>query len=404
MASIKVVLRKKKNNEGLYPLAIRITENRKSSFISTGFYIDIVHWDQNARLVKKAHPNYKRVNRSLMNKIAEANDRYLDMEVKGSALSAGQISNGIKNAKEKVSFYDFSRKYIKNLYDSNRLSQLGAEKQRINRFINYTGRTDLLFSEIDELLLKQFGIYLKNELSLAEITVMNHLNVIRTIYNQAIKENVVDPKYYPFGRDKIFIKVPKTIKIGLNEEEVLKIESYKSTPGTGLHLSKNVWLFSFYFAGIRVSDVVRMKWSEIHDGRLTYSMGKNNKIVSLVIPKKAQIILDEYEKNKRSESDYVFPELKDANCNDPKDIYRKIRNANTKYNEHLKKIAKELKINKNLTMHIARHTFGNIAGDRIFPQMLQKLYRHSNLSTTIGYQGNFIHKDADEALNSVLDF
>ena len=53
-------------------------------------------------------------------------------------------------------------------------------------------------------------------------------------------------------------------------------------------------------------------------------------------------------------------------------------------------------------MHIARHSFGNIAGDRISAQMLQKLYRHSNLSTTIGYQGNFIHKDADDALEKVL--
>jgi site-specific recombinase XerD len=61
-------------------------------------------------------------------------------------------------------------------------------------------------------------------------------------------------------------------------------------------------------------------------------------------------------------------------------------------------------IEKPLTMHIARHTFGNISGDRIPIQMLQKLYRHSSVTTTIGYQANFIHKDADEALEAVIDF
>ena len=68
----------------------------------------------------------------------------------------------------------------------------------------------------------------------------------------------------------------------------------------------------------------------------------------------------------------------------------------------LKEIAKKLKINIPLTMHIARHTFGNISGDKIPVQMLQKLYRHSSITTTISYQSNFIHKDVDEALDAVI--
>ena len=69
-----------------------------------------------------------------------------------------------------------------------------------------------------------------------------------------------------------------------------------------------------------------------------------------------------------------------------------------------KKVAEKAKINKKLTMHIARHTFGNISGEKISLQMLQKLYRHSSITTTIGYQANFIHKEADEALNAVIGF
>lgn len=36
--------------------------------------------------------------------------------------------------------------------------------------------------------------------------------------------------------------------------------------------------------------------------------------------------------------------------------------------------------------------------------MLQKLYRHSDLKTTLNYQANFIHKDADYALDCVVNF
>ncbi len=55
-------------------------------------------------------------------------------------------------------------------------------------------------------------------------------------------------------------------------------------------------------------------------------------------------------------------------------------------------------------MHIARHTFGNIFGDKDYIQMLQKLYRHSSVTTTITYQANFMKKKTDTALDKVFNF
>ncbi len=55
-------------------------------------------------------------------------------------------------------------------------------------------------------------------------------------------------------------------------------------------------------------------------------------------------------------------------------------------------------------MHIARHSFGNIAGDQIPIQMLQKLYRYSSITTTMGYQASFVNKETDKALDKVVNF
>jgi hypothetical protein len=55
-------------------------------------------------------------------------------------------------------------------------------------------------------------------------------------------------------------------------------------------------------------------------------------------------------------------------------------------------------------MHIARHSFGNISGDRIPIQMLKKLYRHSSITTTILYPSNFMQKKTDDALEKVINF
>ncbi|MFD1284764.1 hypothetical protein ACFQ3R_07635 [Mesonia ostreae] len=42
-SNVKVVLRKKPNKEGLYPLAIRNTKNRRSTYHYFGHYLDIKH-------------------------------------------------------------------------------------------------------------------------------------------------------------------------------------------------------------------------------------------------------------------------------------------------------------------------------------------------------------------------
>ena len=55
-------------------------------------------------------------------------------------------------------------------------------------------------------------------------------------------------------------------------------------------------------------------------------------------------------------------------------------------------------------MYIARHSFGNIAGDTIPVQMLQKLCRYSSITTTMQNQSNFITKKTDEALKDMLFF
>ena len=101
---------------------------------------------------------------------------------------------------------------------------------------------------------------------------------------------------------------------------------------------------------------------------------------------------------------FVFPFLKESNLFNEEDVFKKTRNATKLLNKYLKRIAIDCNIEKNLSNHIARHSFGNIAGDTIHPLMLQKLYRHSDLKTTLNYQANFIHRDADEALDNVINF
>lgn len=408
MASIKVLLWDKKNKEGLYPIALRIIQNRKPSYIYIGHYIEKSQWDEENRKVRKSHPNSARLNNLISKKIAEASGQLMDMETQATDTSAKTIKNRIKTAGN-AHFLKQAEIYLNTLKQAGKYNRYTADKPRIERFkeflkINDLG-SDIAFSEITPMLLHRFKGFLKTK-SISERTIANYLIVIRTIFNQAIAAHLVEQKYYPFGKGKIVIKFPETIKIGLTPEEVKKLENVELPEGSFEHHCRNLWLFSFYLAGMRISDVLRLKWRDIQNDRLHYAMGKNDKAGSLRIPEKALNIVAQYQEQKASRNDFIFPDLKVVP--DPTDAFivqRRIMNTTSRVDEFLKdRVAPKAEIDKKLTMHIARHTFGNISGDRIPIQMLQKLYRHSSVITTIGYQANFIHKDADEALNAVIGF
>ena len=401
MASIKTVIRKKKNSKGQYPITIRITKNRKSSFIYTGQYIDEKHWDAKDSKVKKSHPNSAWLNNFIAKKLAEANDKLLELESQKDVVSSQTVTSEIKTNKGVVTFFELAETYLQHLIDKNQFSRVSSEKPRINHFRKFLKGKDIIFSEISEILLKQFQAYLKQKRGNSDRSIVNTLIVIRTLFNLAIREGIVDRKYYPFGKGGIIIRFPQSVKMGLTKEEVEKLENVELEDPREHH-ARNIWLFSFYFAGMRVSDVLKMKWSDFKDGRMFYQMGKNAKVLSLKIPDKAQTIINQYENEKRSKDDFIFPEMKIADLSSPKDIRQKVANGNKKNNKYLKKVAEKLSIDKSLTMHIARHTFGHISGDRIPVQVLQMLYRHSDITTTINYQNNFTYKQADDALEKVL--
>jgi len=400
-SSIKVVLRKKRNKQGLFPIAVRIIKERKTTFYYTGHYLESKHWNEDERKVKKSHPNSARLNNLIAKKIAEANKTLLDLQANDNVISSLQIKQEISNPIGKKSFNELAEMYLQDLEKNDKLSRLSSDKPRVNHFIKFTKFDHILFTQITESLLRRFMAHLKTERKVSERSIINNLIVIRTIYNKAIKLGIVEQKLYPFGSDKIRIKFPETEKVGLSIEEVRLLENVKNLTEQQEH-ARNIWLFSFYFAGMRIADVLKIRWNDIYDGRLHYRMNKNAKFLSLKLPEKALPILKTYEKEK--EDGFIFPDMKKANLDSSKDILAKTKTANRKINKYLTEIADKLELNKKLTMHIARHTFGNISGDKIPIQMLQKLYRHSSITTTINYQSNFTYKDEDEALDTVINF
>jgi integrase len=399
VATIRIIQRDRPTPRGLYSLRLRITKDRSHSYISLGIELSKEDWDAEKQRVRKGHPNSARMNAMLQKKLAEATEQSLEVEMTKADATVKTVRQKIKPDSGQT-FFPQADQYMTNLKTEGKYNQYSADKSRIERFKKYL-KTDTAFQEITPHVLERFKAFVKAEFKTSERTAVNHLVAVRSVFSQAIKAGAVDAKHYPFGKGKVKIKFPDSQKLGLSADELARVEQVELDPKA--NHARNLWLFSFYFAGMRVSDVLRLRWADFQEDRLYYAMGKNLKGDSLKVPEKAMRILEQYKAQKSENNGLVFPELKDADFSNLFELKRQITVKNKSIAEYLQKqVAPKAEILKPLTMHIARHTFGNLSGDKIPIQMLQKLYRHSSVITTIGYQSNFIHKDTDDALEAVI--
>lgn len=191
---------------------------------------------------------------------------------------------------------------------------------------------------MDYELIKRFENYLFIKRGLARRTVANYMITIRTIYNIAIQKSLAEPKFYPFGKGKYQIKFPETQKIGLTSAEIIILETIRGL-STAQQYALNAWLISFYFAGIRISDVLQLKWKDFLDSRLYYRMGKNQKLVSLKIPIKVNTVLNRIDRN--DDSIYVFKELENINLKDKRALRSRIKSVTRNFNRRLEFVAEK---------------------------------------------------------------
>ena len=114
MATVDLYIWKRPSKDGKFPISVRITINRKPSYIMTGQKLDsLEQWDTKMQRVKKSHPNSVRLNNFLLNELAKANDKALELETKGH-VSAKAVKTSLKPVEEiPVYFKDVAIQYLK---------------------------------------------------------------------------------------------------------------------------------------------------------------------------------------------------------------------------------------------------------------------------------------------------
>lgn len=426
MVTFNLELNNKPNRLGKYSIFIRITQDRKVKRLRTSVLLNSKNeWNSKKQEVRSSNPEYAKLNDTLKKEIAKAEQTYRDMKDAGP-VSTYTLKEKIERLEKSESFLDFAREHAKSFYVAGKIPYWKRWVGFCNKLEEYAksnGMDDITFADIDLDFLKRYETYLRKrrnernaEKSLSPNTIYTQFKLFRTLMHEAERANRIQRN--PFN--VFFVSSENTVKEKLTREEIDRLLGLKLEIGSVKWHSRNMFMFSFYCAGIRVSDVLNLRWLNITtDGRLNYQMGKNHKLRDLVLVDQALAILSLYQTDQSTSADYIFPlmpkdkpwsnalQLEDRDTLPPeiKVLLDKCITAKTALvNKCLKQLATEAGIEKKLSMHISRHSFAKAAKNKGVDNLsVKELLAHSNIAVTEKYMGDFDTDQNDAALRKVFN-
>lgn len=329
---IDAYLLTRKNSDGKYPIRIRITKNRKSHFKSIGYSISKRHWNDKSHRVRESYDNHEELNNHIEKKIRYLEDKY------------STKSTLFKINREELSFFEYFKLMIDNIKTSNKIADLKKHRvvlKHLKTFMkNKYQKDDLLFIEIDDIFLGNLKAYFDG-IGLKSNTQNGYFKKIKHKYYKSIENHHFIPIRDPF----LTFKNPSSSaqNKSLEIDEISSVEIFnpfqydfkpkiKNLPTTRVLFDvKNTFLFQFYMRGMRVSDLVLLKWKNINNRYIEYEMRKTGKLIKIPINNKLIYILRLY--MPFTLKNQYFQE---KNYNDREMFYSLDKNEMTKISSRLK--------------------------------------------------------------------
>ena len=402
MATVKVLLKENKvNKKGEMPIYLRIIKDRRTKFISTGVYIKPGEWNEKTMKVRSSHRNSGRLNSFIAQKAADAEAVALELETKSKSVSSNRIKEKIMGVSA-LDFFQYADTYLEKYEARAAVGTYRSVKAIIDKLKEYNKSKPLFLDEITITFLKNYENYLRTELDNSSNTVHNNFKKLNQVLNEAIREDLMEMQNNPFLRYRV--RQQPTQRSYLTEEELKQIEDMELNEGILKFHHRNMYVFSAYAGGIRISDLLKLKWSNFDGERLIFKIQKTRQPLIIKLPAKSLEILEYYRQFKQKETDYIFPGLKNNfDYSDPKILHNGISRATALCNNSLKAIAKKLNIDKSISFHTSRHTFATRAlrkGMRI--EYVGKIMGHKDIKETQIY-AKIINSELEKAMDVFND-
>lgn len=373
------IKRAKVNNLGVCPIYTRVTVNAKRFEFSTNKSINPDKWSSEGSKVKGTSEEARTINSHLdylKNQILQAEKKLIKKDISVSSENLKNELFGLTETKRMLVpiFQDHNNK-IKELvgkeYAPGTLERYTTSLKHTIEFMQWKYNiSDIDITKIDHAFITDYEFWLRSVRNCANNTAVKYLKNFNKIIKLCLANDWLDKN--PFANYKS--KVKEVERVYLTEDEIQNIIN-KDFKTERLSLVRDIFLFSC-FTGLAYIDVKNLTKSHISfgiDGEkwIFTHRQKTESASKIPILPVTQMIIDKYENHPLCHNENkLLPIL-----------------SNQKMNAYLKEIASVCEIEKELTFHIARHTFATTVTltNGVPIESVSKMLGHKNLRTTQHY-------------------
>lgn len=388
MATFLLEMRNYKDKQGLCPIILRISIGDFISRKATGIKVKPENWDKAAQKVKKGDDNAVNYNNALDTILKQAQRTHADLITEGNLISASAVS---AKTFSNYSFLQVAEIKIKEFEKAGSWGTAQRYRSVFKKLQAFKANTD--FADITPMFLHKFKDFIEAEpYNNNHNTILANFNCLKSTWQKAVDLDVIPEGRNPFKRMKLggFKKGDKNT---LTQKE---IEKYRSADLDGWQAkARDMFIFSYYTAGMRFGDVLLLRWNNIKDDRIYYGTAKNEKRMSIPLNVHSLAILDKYRTNLST----VFGVITET---DRKKQVQQIRQKQSLINKFLQLGLFTAKIHKKISFHCARHSFSNIANEVSGRDVygIKSALGHSSIVMTENYLGDD-NRAVDDLLKKV---
>ena len=389
---------------GAHPLMIRLCKDGKKKYVSLGVAVLPQFWDFEKNKPKRNYPNKILIDKLIASKMAEYNALVVDMMAERKEYTPRSLAQAVEQKTQGQTVAEMYDKLFAEMKKTNRLGNLAVYKYSFNSLMNYTrNKLDIPFRDIDCLWLKRYEEWLHAR-GCKDTTISQLFRTLRSVFNKAIEQEVIKQNVYPFNRFKVNKFDVHTVKRAISKEEVQKILALDLSDSCFYRvLARDLFLFSYFGAGINFSDIALLRFNDLRDGRVCYVRKKTGKSIGFPLNDISTKIVEKYTRPFGNDNDYIFPIL-DAGIHKTEQQKRdRIRKTLKKVNRELKVLGEMIGLEVPLTTYVAHHTYATVLKrSGVSVALISESLGHSDLSTTQIYLDSFENSQIDAAMAHLL--
>ncbi len=384
------IKRCKADKNGYANIYLRITVNGKRSEFSIRRKVHIEKWSSDAGKGKGFTKEVQELNHyidSIQNKIYEIHRTLINQNKTITATSLRNVYIGKdENQKMLLKIFQDHNDQVEKLigidFAAGTADRYRTAKKHVSDYIELEYKVkDIAVKDVDHKFITGFEYYLKTERKCGHNTAIKYITNFKKIIRIAYANDWITKD--PFFNWKVRLK--NVEREFLSEEEIQKMTE-KELHTTRLDQVKDIFIFCC-FTGLAYADVKKLSKDDIVigiDGErwINTKRVKTNTRSSIPILPTAEAILEKYSEHPDMiNNDKVLPVL-----------------SNQKMNAYLKEIADLCNIHKNLTFHLARHTFATTVTltNGVPIESVSKMLGHKSLKTTQHYAKILDRKVSDD--------